>query len=111
MDRIIILMACSFFVNAGVTCKQFNSWQDAQAYFEAKKPGYRNLDRNHDGEACQNMSHKAKEIVEYNLETYVKGVFNAPSRIYSSLEDCRQAIKKLQDTVKNKNYSYKCIKK
>ncbi|KOR09772.1 hypothetical protein ABW55_16090 [Acinetobacter sp. C15] len=33
-------------------CKDFNTHQEAQAYFNAKKPGYKRLDRDGDGSAC-----------------------------------------------------------
>ncbi|KXZ63231.1 Excalibur calcium-binding domain protein [Acinetobacter venetianus] len=33
-------------------CKDFSTHQEAQAYFNAKKPGYKRLDRDGDGSAC-----------------------------------------------------------
>lgn len=33
-------------------CKDFKTHQEAQAYFNAKKPGYKRLDRDGDGSAC-----------------------------------------------------------
>lgn len=33
-------------------CKDFKTHQEAQAYFKAKKPGYKRLDRDGDGFAC-----------------------------------------------------------
>lgn len=33
-------------------CKDFKTHQEAQAYFNAKKPGYKPLDRDKDGSAC-----------------------------------------------------------
>lgn len=33
-------------------CKDFKTHQEAQAYFKAKKPGYKSLDRDGDGFAC-----------------------------------------------------------
>ena len=35
-----------------VSCKSFKTHAQAQAYFNAKKPGYKRLDRDHDGSAC-----------------------------------------------------------
>lgn len=37
---------------ARVSCKSFATQAQAQAYFNAKKAGYRSLDRDHDGYAC-----------------------------------------------------------
>lgn len=33
-------------------CKDFSTHQEAQAYFNAKKPGHKRLDRDGDGSAC-----------------------------------------------------------
>ena len=33
-------------------CKDFKTHQEAQAYFNAKKPGYKRLDRDKVGSAC-----------------------------------------------------------
>ncbi|MBK0062602.1 MULTISPECIES: excalibur calcium-binding domain-containing protein [unclassified Acinetobacter] len=33
-------------------CKDFKTHAEAQAYFNAKKPGYKRLDRDGDGSAC-----------------------------------------------------------
>ncbi len=38
---------------ARVKCSDFKSWKEAQAYFDAKKPGYKSLDRDNDGVACE----------------------------------------------------------
>lgn len=37
---------------ARVSCKDFATQAEAQAYFNAKKAGYKNLDRDKDGRAC-----------------------------------------------------------
>lgn len=34
------------------SCKDFKTHAQAQAYFDAKKPGYKRLDRDKDGSAC-----------------------------------------------------------
>ncbi|WP_288776797.1 excalibur calcium-binding domain-containing protein [uncultured Psychrobacter sp.] len=39
-------------VSARVNCKNFASHAQAQAYFNAKKAGYKNLDKDGDGAAC-----------------------------------------------------------
>ena len=38
---------------AAVKCADFDTQAQAQKYFLAKKPGYKRLDRDHDGEACE----------------------------------------------------------
>lgn len=48
------LLAASLPANAaGVKCADFRSQAEAQAYFDAKKPGYKRLDRDKDGIACE----------------------------------------------------------
>lgn len=37
----------------GVSCKAFNNQAAAQAYFNARKPGWKKLDADKDGEACE----------------------------------------------------------
>lgn len=36
-----------------ISCKSFSSQAEAQAYYNAKKPGYKKLDRDGDGRACE----------------------------------------------------------
>lgn len=39
----------------GVVCADFKTQAQAQAYFNAKKPGYQRLDRDKDGIACESL--------------------------------------------------------
>ena len=39
-------------ITFAVACKDFKTHQEAQAYFNAKKAGYKRLDRDKDGSAC-----------------------------------------------------------
>ena len=36
-------------ITARITCSQFKNYHDAKNYLDAKKPGYKSLDRNRDG--------------------------------------------------------------
>ena len=50
----LVLIASSFPAQAArVKCSDFKSQREAQAYFDAKKPGYQSLDRDKDGIACE----------------------------------------------------------
>ncbi len=40
------------------TCKTFSTWEEAQEWFEDKNPGWKRLDANHDGIACQSKKNK-----------------------------------------------------
>ena len=37
------------------TCSSFETWEEAQEWFEDKNPGWKRLDANHDGVACQSL--------------------------------------------------------
>lgn len=51
-----LLIAITFALSTtsafAVKCKDFKTHQEAQNYFNAKKPGYKRLDRDKDGSAC-----------------------------------------------------------
>ena len=110
MNKILIFIVFSLFIEAGVTCNQFDNWQAAQIYYKAKKTGYKGLDRNHDGIACQRLKTKAMKLEKYRLITYINGSTDNIYKIYNSLSDCKQGIKRNKSIIKNKAYSYKCIK-
>ncbi|RSC23030.1 excalibur calcium-binding domain-containing protein [Acinetobacter sp. FDAARGOS_515] len=48
----VLLVSVPSFSFAAKYCKDFKTHQEAQAYFKAKKPGYKSLDRDGDGFAC-----------------------------------------------------------
>ena len=37
------------------TCGSFDTWEEAQQWFEDKNPGWKRMDGNHDGIACQSL--------------------------------------------------------
>ena len=37
------------------TCGSFDTWEEAQEWFEDRNPGWKRLDGNHDGVACQSL--------------------------------------------------------
>lgn len=49
---IIALLGLSTTSAFAVKCADFSTHAEAQAYFNAKKPGYKRLDRDKDGSAC-----------------------------------------------------------
>lgn len=50
---IAILIVASPAYAGGVVCADFGSHAEAQAYFNAKKAGYKRLDRNKNGITCE----------------------------------------------------------
>ena len=64
MNRALVSTLCLFLVSASlpahaakVKCSDFKSQKEAQAYFDAKKPGYKGLDRDNDGIAWADAHH------------------------------------------------------
>lgn len=53
--KVLIFIFALFvpFSFAAVKCADFDTQAQAQKYFLSKKPGYKRLDRDHDGEACE----------------------------------------------------------
>ena len=49
---VIVLSGVMISPAMAVNCKSFSNQAQAQAYFNAKKAGYKRLDRDHDGFAC-----------------------------------------------------------
>lgn len=47
------LLATSVVYAQGASCKSFSSQSEAQSYYDAKKPGWKRLDADKDGEACE----------------------------------------------------------
>lgn len=48
-----LLLSISGVAEARTSCKSFNTQAEAQAYYDAKKKGWKSLDRDKDGEPCE----------------------------------------------------------
>ncbi len=55
LSLIFVFTPTSVFA-AKVKCADFKSQKQAQAYFNAQKPGYKGLDRDKDGIACESLN-------------------------------------------------------
>jgi len=55
MKKIIILIAVILVTasQARTKCSQFDDQREAQRYYDSHKKGYKSLDRDKDGEACE----------------------------------------------------------
>lgn len=56
MNKLMIaalIAALPLAAQAGISCKAFDDQAAAQAYYAAQKPGYKILDKDKDGEACE----------------------------------------------------------
>lgn len=52
----LALLSASLPANAAkVRCADLKTQKEAQAYFDAKKPGHKGLDRDKDGIACESL--------------------------------------------------------
>jgi len=59
-DHIVSCSDVSFIVkptrsNRSRTCSSFNSWEEAQAWYENRNSGWKRMDRNKDGVACESL--------------------------------------------------------
>ena len=106
---VIFLFALTSLLNARMTCSHFHSWEDAQAYFKAKKPGYKGMDRDHDGEACESLRHKRAKREAYLITIYQKDHMSGFGAEYPSKGRCQTAAKALKR--RNSGNTYKCVKK
>lgn len=59
------ILALTFSTSAmAVSCKSFGSQAQAQQYFNAKKAGYKKLDRDRDGIACESNRGGSKSFAK-----------------------------------------------
>ena len=49
----VLLILTTLSLQARVNCAQFADHAEAQRYYEARQHGWKSLDRDHDGEACE----------------------------------------------------------
>lgn len=52
---VVLMTAATPAMAKGKSCKDFKTQKEAQAYFNAKKPGHKRLDRDKDGIACEKL--------------------------------------------------------
>ena len=117
MKKLLIVSAICLLAHTGAyakkSCKQFKSWKDANAYFKAKKPGYKGMDRNHDGKPCESLwkkeHKKGKQAARIRIYQY--GSPAGYGRTFSSMSACEKERAKLTKSHKGSDYSYKCEKK
>jgi len=76
MKRVVLLILLLVVsVEARVYCSNFDTQAEAQAYYDAQKWGYKSLDGDKDGEACECLyggSHYDKSYCEKWRDKYNK---------------------------------------
>jgi len=97
-------------ITARTTCSQFKNYHDAKAYLDAKKPGYKSLDRNHDGIPCEKLYKTAfkKQQAKTRIRIYKYGTPSSYGRTYTTMDKCIKAKNKLSKSNAGSDYSYKC---
>ena len=95
------------------TCNQFKTWKQADSYFKSKKPGYKSLDKNHDGKPCEALWKKSlnKEKKSTRIRIYKYGSPSSYGKNFSSTSACEQEREKLTKSHIGSDYSYKCESK
>lgn len=108
----ILLSVISIHVHAKKTCSQFKNYKEAEIYFKAKNPGYKGLDRNHDGQPCEKLWKKSLSNIKQKIKLRIYK-YNAPhgyGKNFSSISACEKEAKKLAKDNAGLDYSYKCEK-
>lgn len=101
-------------IHAKKTCSQFKKYQEAEKYYKAKKPGYKSLDRNHDGVPCQKLwkaELSAKKKQKAILKIYKYGSSAGYGQTFSSMSACEKERVKLIKSHKGTDYTYECESK
>lgn len=97
-------------ISARITCSQFKNYDDAKAYLDAKKPGYKSLDRNHDGIPCEKLYKTAfkKKQAKIRIRIYQYGTPSSFGRTYTTIDKCIKAKNKLTKSHVDSDYTYQC---
>jgi len=95
---------------ARVTCSQFKNYNEAKSYLDAKKPGYKSLDRNHDGIPCEKLYKTAfkKQQAKTRIRIYKYGSPSSYGNTYMTMDKCIKAKNKLSKSHIDTDYTYKC---
>jgi len=108
---ILLGLILSSHIAARTTCSQFKNYHDAKAYLDAKKPGYKSLDKNHDGVPCENLyktTFKKEQEVTARIRIYQYGSPSSYGNTYVTMDKCIKAKNKLSKSNAGSDYTYKC---
>jgi len=114
MTKISLLISLSLLlvqnIHARTTCSQFKNYQEAKKYLDAKNPGYKSLDRNHDGIPCEKLYKTAfkKQQAKTRIRIYQYGSPSSYGRTYGTMDKCKKARNKLSKSHEGTDYTYKC---
>jgi len=100
-----IIVSASY---AKTTCGQFKTWKEAEAYYKAKKSGYKALDRNNDGKPCEKLWAKSLDKKEQatRIRIYKYGNPASFGKSFSSMSACEKERHKLTKANAGTDYSY-----
>jgi len=109
----ILLTITTVATSAKTTCSQFQNWEQANKYFKAKKPGYKSLDRNNDGQPCESLWRDSldKKKQASRIRIYKYGGPHSYGKTFSSMSACEKERVKLTKSHAGSDYSYKCENK
>ena len=109
MKIYLILLILTLNIFASITCSQFTNYQQAKEYLDAKKPGYRSLDKNHDGIPCESLYKTVlEEIPVARIRIYQYDKPASYGNTYTTIEKCIKVKDKLTKSHVGTEYSYKC---
>jgi len=92
------------------TCSQFKTYAEAKSYLDAKKLGYKSLDKNHNGIPCESLYKTTfkKSQVKTRIRIYKYGEPHAYGQRFTTMDKCMKEQRKLTKSHKDSNYTYKC---
>ena len=97
-------------ISARITCSQFKDYHEAKQYLDAKKHGYKSLDRNHDGIPCEKLYKTTfkKQQAKTRIKIYKYGKPSSYGNTYATMNKCIKAKNKLSKSHIGTDYTYKC---
>jgi len=113
LEIIVLILLLTITIQAGKTCNQFKTWNDANKYFKSKESGYKSLDRDNDGNPCEGLRKKEKsqDKKKTRIRIYQYGSPAGFGQSFSSSSACEKARAKLTKANAGTDYSYKCENK
>jgi len=114
MTRVFLFILLNLIITqttvARTTCSQFKNYQDAKTYLDEKKPGYKSLDKNHNGIPCEKLYKTAfkKSQAQARIRIYQFGSPSSYGNTFSTIKKCQKAQMKLAISHVGTDYSYKC---
>jgi len=113
VKKILIILTLSLVAISSLyskSCAEFKDWKEAEAYYNAKEAGYKNLDKDDDGKPCNSLwvEYLKKNQKIAQIKIYKYGNPYGLGMSFASMSDCEKEQAKLTNANASTGYSYKC---